>query len=92
MTLSQLRTFIAVAEHGSVRAAAESLRISQPSVSGSLAALSEEVGVPLTEREGRGLKLSAAGEAFLPLAREALGLLDEGPRRARTAGAATTAA
>ena len=91
MTLSQLRTFIAVAEHGSVRAAAESLRISQPSVSGSLAALSEEVGVPLTEREGRGLKLSAAGEAFLPHAREALGLLDQGTRLARTAAEATSA-
>lgn len=91
MTLSQLRTFIAVAEHGSVRAAAESLRISQPSVSGSLAALSEEIGVPLTEREGRGLKLSAAGEAFLPHAREALGLLDQGTRLARTAAEATSA-
>ena len=91
MTLSQLRTFIAVAEHGSVRAAAESLRISQPSVSGSLAALSEEVGVPLTEREGRGLKLSPAGEAFLPHAREALGLLDQGTRLARTAADATSA-
>jgi DNA-binding transcriptional LysR family regulator len=91
MTLSQLRTFIAVAEHGSVRAAAESLRISQPSVSGSLASLSEEVGVPLTEREGRGLKLSPAGEAFLPHAREALGLLDQGTRLARTAADATSA-
>ncbi|MGA0122786.1 MAG: LysR family transcriptional regulator [Gaiellales bacterium] len=91
MTLSQLRTFIAVAEFGSVRAAAESLGISQPSVSGSLAALAEEIGVPLTEREGRGLKLSAAGEALLPHAREALGLLDQGTRLARTAAEATSA-
>jgi DNA-binding transcriptional LysR family regulator len=85
MTLSQLRTFIAVAEDGSVRAAAERLRVSQPSVSGALAALSEEVGVPLTEREGRGLKLSPAGEAFLPHAREALGLLEQGTRMAQAA-------
>ena len=85
MTLSQLRTFIAVAEDGSVRAAAERLHVSQPSVSGSIAALSEEVGVPLTERDGRGMKLSPAGEVFLPHAREALGLLDLGQRMAQSA-------
>jgi DNA-binding transcriptional LysR family regulator len=85
MTLSQLRTFIAVAEDGSVRAAAERLHVSQPSVSGSIAALSEEVGVPLTERDGRGMKLSPAGEAFLPHAIEALGLLDLGTRMAQSA-------
>ena len=55
MTLSQLKTFIAVAEDGSVRAAAERLHVSQPSVSGSIAALSDEVGVALTERDGRGM-------------------------------------
>ena len=85
MTLSQLRTFIAVAEGGSVRAAAERLHVSQPSVSGAIAALGEEVGVPLTERDGRGMKLSAAGEAFLPHAREALGLLELGTRMAQSA-------
>ena len=85
MTLSQLRTFIAVAEDGSVRAAAERLHVSQPSVSGSIAALSEEVGVPLTERDGRGMKLSPAGEAFLPHAIEALGLLELGTRMAQSA-------
>ena len=87
MTLSQLRTFIAVAEDGSVRAAAERLHVSQPSVSGAIAALSEEVGVPLTERDGRGMKLSAAGEAFLPHAKEALGLLELGTRMAQSAAA-----
>lgn len=83
MTLTQLRTFIAVADNGSVRAAAEQLHVSQPSVSGSLAALGEEIGVPLTEREGRGMRLSPAGEVFLPHAREALGLLEQGQRLAR---------
>ncbi|MGI9117282.1 MAG: LysR family transcriptional regulator [Gaiellales bacterium] len=91
MTLSQLRTFIAVAEDGSVRAAAERLHVSQPSVSGSIAALSEEVGVPLTEREGRGMKLSPAGEAFLPHAREALGLLELGTRMAQSAASRESA-
>ncbi len=91
MTLTQLRTFIAVAENGSVRAAAEQLHVSQPSVSGSLAALGEEVGVPLTEREGRGMRLSAAGEVFLPHAREALGLLEQGQRLARETADRTSA-
>ncbi len=85
MTLSQLRTFLAVADDGSVRAAAVRLRVSQPSVSGSIAALSEEVGVALTERDGRGVRLSAGGRAFLPHAREALGLLEQGARLAQSA-------
>ena len=42
MTLSQLKTFIAVAEDGSVRAAAERLHVSQPSVSLAIAGLSAE--------------------------------------------------
>ena len=87
MTLSQLKTFLAVAEDGSVRAAAERLHVSQPSVSGSIAALSDEVGVALTERDGRGMKLSPAGEVFLPHAREALGLLEQGTRMAHSASA-----
>ncbi|MEI6688964.1 MAG: LysR family transcriptional regulator [Thermoleophilia bacterium] len=91
MTLSQLRTFIAVAEDGSVRAAAERLHVSQPSVSGSIAALSEEVGVALTERDGRGMKLSPAGEAFLPHAIEALGLLELGTRMAQSAASKVSA-
>jgi DNA-binding transcriptional LysR family regulator len=91
MTLSQLRTFIAVAEDGSVRAAAERLHVSQPSVSGSIAALSEEVGVALTERDGRGMKLSPAGEAFLPHAIEALGLLELGTRMALSAASKVSA-
>ena len=54
-------------------------------MSGSIAALGDEIGVSLTERDGRGLKLSPAGLAFLPHAREALGLLGEGTRMALSA-------
>ena len=39
MTLNQLRTFLAVAEHGSVRAAAQELVVTQAAVSAALAAL-----------------------------------------------------
>ena len=78
MTLGQLRTFLAVAAAGSVRMAAERLVVSQPAVSAALAALQEEMGVALVTREGRGLRLTPAGEAFAGYARRALGLLDEG--------------
>jgi len=84
MTLSQLRTFLAVADSGSVRAAAESLFVSQPAVSGSIASLERELGVALVARQGRGLRLTAAGTAFARDVRTSLGLLDYGSRRARS--------
>lgn len=78
LTLGQLRTFLALAATGSVRAAAERLVVTQPAVSSALASLQQEIGVPLVAREGRGLRLTAAGETFADYARRALGLLDEG--------------
>lgn len=86
MTLGQLRTFLAVVATGSVRGAAERLVVTQPAVSTALASLQQEVGVPLVVREGRGLRVTPAGEAFARYARRALGLLDEG--LAAAAGAA----
>ncbi|HET9443860.1 MAG TPA: LysR family transcriptional regulator [Acidimicrobiales bacterium] len=77
MTLGQLRTFLAVAAHGSVRAAAEHLVVTQPAVSSALAALQKEVGVALVVREGRGLRITAAGEEFAGYARRSLALLEE---------------
>lgn len=76
VTLGQVRTFLAVAATGSVRRAAERLVVTQPAVSAALAALAKEVGVALVAREGRGLRLTPAGEAFAHHARQALGLLD----------------
>jgi DNA-binding transcriptional LysR family regulator len=78
MTIGQLRTFLAVAATGSVRAAAERLVVTQPAVSAALSALQREVGVPLVSRDGRGLRLTPAGRAFGEHARRALGLLDRG--------------
>ena len=101
MTLGQLRTFLAVAETGSVRAAAERLVVTQPAVSSALAQLSAEVGVALVTREGRGLRLTPGGVAFAAYTRQALGLLDqavnaaaghEHPERGRVRLAAVTTA
>ncbi len=77
MTLGQLRTFLAVAATGSVRAAAEQLVVTQPAVSSALAALQREVGVALVAREGRGLRITAAGEEFAGYVRRSLALLEE---------------
>lgn len=86
MTLTQLRTFLAVEHTGSIKGAAVELVVTQPSVSGAMAALERELGVSLIERRGRGVALTDAGRAFAPFAARALGLLEEG--RAAAHGAA----
>jgi DNA-binding transcriptional LysR family regulator len=77
VTLNQLRTFLAVAETGSVRAAAQQLVVTQAAVSASLAALQKSLGVALLRPDGRGLRLTDAGEAYAGYVRRILGMLDE---------------
>ena len=85
ITLTQLRSFLAVMRGGSVTAAADELVVTQPSVSAAVAALSRELGTPVTEREGRGIRPTAAGTAFAPFAADVIGLLEEGRLAAREA-------
>jgi DNA-binding transcriptional LysR family regulator len=85
VTLHQLCTFLAVAETGSVRAAAAELVVTQAAVSASLAALQKSLGVALVEPDGRGLRLTSAGTAYTSYARRVIGLLDEGGRAAAAA-------
>ena len=66
-------------------AAADELVVTQPSVSAAVGALSREVGCELLERSGRGVRLTAAGTAFVPYAQDIVGLLDAGRRAAREA-------
>lgn len=84
MTLTQLRTFLAVAETASVRSAAERLVVSQPSVSAAVASLEKELGVALVARQGRGLRITPAGLAFASRVRQSLGLLELAVRSARS--------
>lgn len=77
MTNTQLRTFVEVAATSSIRQAAERLMVSPPAVSAALAALQRELGVTLVVRDGRGLRVSPAGEVFARYARQLLGLMDE---------------
>lgn len=84
MTLSQLRTFLAVADAGSIGVAAESLFVSQPAVSAAVASLEEALGVALVARQGRGIRVTRAGAAFADDVRTCLGILEQGSRRARS--------
>jgi DNA-binding transcriptional LysR family regulator len=90
ITLTQLRSFLAVLRTGSVTAAAEELVVTQPSVSAAVSALSRELGVELTQRVGRSIQPSPAGEAFAPFAADVIGLLDQGGRAAREAADMTS--
>lgn len=65
MELRHLRYFIAVAEPGSMKLAAESrLHTAQPSLSRQMRDLEHEVGVALLVRSVRGVELTAAGASF----------------------------
>src|SRR3954471_1030227 len=55
MTLAQLQSFVLVARHGSVKAAAAELEVTEPAVSVAVAALRRELGDELFVREGRGI-------------------------------------
>ncbi|HJX45454.1 MAG TPA: LysR family transcriptional regulator, partial [Geodermatophilus sp.] len=64
MDVRALETLRAVRSQGGVVAAAAVLHLTPSAVSQQLAALSREAGVALTERVGRGLRLTAAGDAL----------------------------
>jgi LysR family nitrogen assimilation transcriptional regulator len=82
MDLRRLRTFVAVAELGTVSKAAVRLRIGQPALSRQLGDLQQELGLRLFDRVGRGLILTAAGEQFLADCRHVLAHIDAVRERA----------
>jgi DNA-binding transcriptional LysR family regulator len=76
MELRRLRTFVAVAELGTVSKAALRLRITQPALSRQIIELQHELRLRLFDRVGRGLVLTAEGEQFLGYCRGALAHID----------------
>lgn len=80
MELRHLRYFVAVAEAGNLSRAAEKLFIAQPPLSLQIRQFEDEVGTALFSRHPKGMKLTPAGEALLPDARDLLdraaGLVD----------------
>jgi LysR family transcriptional regulator, low CO2-responsive transcriptional regulator len=68
-TFRQLRLFLALADHGSITAAARACHVTQPTVSIQLRELSETVGLPLYEQIGKRLYLTDAGQRLAETAR-----------------------
>lgn len=85
MNLRQLEYFVVIAEEGSFTRAAERLLVAQPSLSQQIAALERELGSDLLERLPRGVRLTVAGQSFLPEARAALSHADRARRLVRMA-------
>ncbi len=76
MELRQLRYFVAVADAGSISAAARVLGVSQPTVSDRISALEGRVNTNLFERQARGMRLTFAGNQLLALARRIVADVD----------------
>lgn len=76
MTPTQARAFLAVATEGSFSGAAKRLNVSQPSVTTQVGSIERHYKVELFHRTGRGVQLSRAGTALLPMVRRLFTSLD----------------
>ncbi|SNT41486.1 LysR family transcriptional regulator [Tropicimonas sediminicola] len=76
-TFQQMRLFEAVARNGSVSRAAEEVHLAQPSVSMQVKALEGKIGLPLTEKVGRELHLTAAGAEVAAASRDVLSRISD---------------
>src|SRR3954453_2230928 len=80
MTLAQLQSFVLVARHGSVKAAAAELEGTEPAVSVAVSALRKALGDDLVVPSGRGIALTEGGGRLAALASEILGLAEQARR------------
>jgi DNA-binding transcriptional LysR family regulator len=85
VTLGQLESFLMVARLGSVKAAAHALAVSEPAVSGAVAALRRDLGDELFVRAAGGIELTAGGRRLAAAAAEMLGVMDQARREIRAA-------
>ena len=83
--LRQLQALVAIADHGTLGRAADALSCSPSALSMQLSALEARIGQVLTERTGRGLRLSAEGERLLAAARDTVHAADRFAQLARAA-------
>jgi DNA-binding transcriptional LysR family regulator len=77
LDLRQIRTFRAVAAERSFTRAASVLNYAQSSITAQVHALEEELGVPLFDRMGRQVELTAAGHQLLSYADRLMALAEE---------------
>lgn len=77
MDLDILRYFVTAAELQHISHAAEALYISQPSLSAALKRLEKSVGMPLFEKDGRGVRLTTWGKTYYDRVKLALEIIDD---------------
>jgi molybdate transport repressor ModE-like protein len=77
LNLDRLLALRAVATQGSINAAAETLHVTTSAVSQQLAKLEREVGQPLLERNGRGVRLTDAGTVLIAYADRAMSVIEQ---------------
>src|SRR5262245_16556459 len=83
MDLRHLRTFVTVAEQGTVSQASVRLRIAQPALSRQINDLEQELGIRLFDRVRRRLVLTGEGEQLLEHCRTVLGAVGSLNERAQ---------
>lgn len=91
MELNWLEDFLALAEAGNFSRAAESRNVTQPAFSRRIRALEDWTGVALFDRSIQPVRLTLAGEQFMPGVRDALRRLAQARDDARQAEQAETA-
>lgn len=85
VTWGRMRTFLAVVDHGSVRAAAAVLHVTEPAVSAAVASLEKHLGTTMLAKDGRGVRVTDAGRVYAGYCRRVLGLLEEAEAAVRSA-------
>ena len=76
MDFNQLRYFLAVAEHGSISAAARAVQARQPTLSVAIKNLEEDLSATLFHRDSRGVSLTASGRVLRDSAQEVFETLE----------------
>jgi DNA-binding transcriptional LysR family regulator len=83
MDLTQLRSVVAISEHGSFRQAAAALQIAQPSLSQHIRRLEQELGVQLFDRTRRPVTLTEPGQVLLARSEQILRSVTEASSEVR---------
>ncbi|MCE5290306.1 MAG: LysR family transcriptional regulator [Nocardiaceae bacterium] len=85
VSAARMSTFLAVARHGSIRAAAEHLHVTEAAVSTAVSQTEKGLGAKLLARSGRGVELTHAGTVYADYCRTILGLMKEARAAVRNA-------
>lgn len=86
MNLDHIRYFQAIAYYEHYGRAAQALHVSQPNLNYAVTQLENELGVPLFEKQGRGVQLTRYGRLFLQSVTQSLQILDAGTRNLQEMG------